>query len=133
MINPINRTVNEKEVNKYKVEPYVIAADIYSSENFPGRGGWTWYTGSAGWFYKVGVQGILGLEKHGDRLKLTPQMPIAWDGFKATYRYGQTLYHIEVEKGEKSSIELDGKECAVNSIPLSDDGKEHKVFIQTNR
>ena len=133
MINPINRTINEKEVNKYKVEPYVIAADIYSSENFPGRGGWTWYTGSAGWFYKVGVQGILGLEKHGDRLKLNPQMPIAWDGFKATYRYGKTIYHIEAVKGEKSSIELDGKECSVNSIPLSDDGKEHKVLIQANR
>ena len=101
MINPINRTKTESQTNKYKVEPYVIVADIYSSESFPARGGWTWYTGSAGWFYKVGIEDILGFHKHGDKLLLDPRIPIAWDGFKMTYQYMDTKYIIEVEKSSK--------------------------------
>ncbi len=132
MINPVNRTENEKMVNKYKVEPYVIAADIYSSENYPGRGGWTWYTGSAGWFYKVGVQGILGLERHGEKLKISPRMPIAWDGFKAIYHFGDTTYQIQVVKGDKEFAEIDGKENSNSTISLVNDGKEHKVIVHTN-
>ena len=132
MINPINRSENEKAVEKYKVEPYVIAADIYSSDNFPGRGGWTWYTGSAGWFYRVGIQGILGLEKHGERLKISPKIPIAWDGYKATYRYGKTLYRIQVNKTETESVLLDGEEISSANISLVDDEKEHKVVVNIN-
>ena len=132
MINPINRTKDTKSVEKYRVEPYVIAADIYSSEVFPGRGGWTWYTGSAGWFYKVGVQEILGIKKQGDKLKIDPRIPIAWDGFKAVYHYNNTEYNIEVIKGNKQELILDGKSVS-NTISLVDDNKSHKVTVYINK
>ena len=133
MINPINRTKTENDVEKYKVEPYVIAADIYSSESFPGRGGWTWYTGSAGWFYRVGVQNILGIKKQGNKLIIDPRIPIAWDGYKATYQYFDTTYEIEVEKGEKSSTNLDGKDIISSSITLANDKAKHKVIITIHK
>ena len=130
MINPINRTKTESQTNKYKVEPYVIVADIYSSESFPARGGWTWYTGSAGWFYKVGIEDILGFHKHGDKLLLDPRIPIAWDGFKMTYQYMDTKYIIEVEKSSKEGLKLDGMNQKTNTIKLVNDQKEHKVLLQ---
>ena len=133
MINPINRTKNEEETNKYRVEPYVIAADIYSSDNFPGRGGWTWYTGSAGWFYRVGVQNIIGIQKHGDKLKIEPKIPIAWDGYTVKYRYMDTTYNIEVKKGEKTSCELDGKKLISSTISLINDKKDHEIKIHINK
>ena len=129
MINPINRSLNRTDVEKYQVEPYVIAADIYSSEAFPGRGGWTWYTGSAGWFYRVAIQEILGLKKLGNRLKLVPKMPIAWDGFKIVYHYMDTTYHIEVMKGQKDELILDRKKQIGNTIDLINDKKEHQVTL----
>ena len=132
MINPINRTKNSQSVEKYKVEPYVIAADIYSSENYPGRGGWTWYTGSAGWFYKVGVENILGIKKHGDKLKLEPKIPIAWDGYKAVYNYKDTVYNIEVKKSTKDLIELDGKKVHSN-ISLVNDKKDHLITVYISK
>ncbi len=133
MINPINRTKTKDRVDKYKVEPYVIAADIYSSSEFSGRGGWTWYTGSAGWFYKVGTQDILGIKQQGEKLKIDPKLPIAWDGYKAEYHYKNSTYNIEVEKGEKSSILVDGKDIISSSIPLIDDGKDHLIKVTTNK
>ena len=130
MINPINRSKNAQYIEKYRVEPYVIAADIYSSENFPGRGGWTWYTGSAGWFYKVGIEELLGIKKIGDKLKITPKIPIAWDGYKAVYHYQNTTYNIEVKKASKESTELDGKKVT-SGISLKTDGKEHNILVYT--
>ncbi len=130
MINPINRTANESSVKKYKVEPYVIAADIYSSEAFPGRGGWTWYTGSAGWFYRVGIQELLGIHKQGDKLKLEPKIPIAWNGFKLTYKYMDTTYDITVDKSSKESLKLDGKSHISNTINLTNDGKKHTIELK---
>ncbi len=132
MINPVNRTKNSQAVEKYRVEPYVIAADIYSSESFPGRGGWTWYTGSAGWFYKVGIEEILGIKKYGNKLKLDPKIPIAWDGFKAIYRYQNTNYNIEVKKSSKELVELDGKKVH-SAINLTDDGKEHHIMVYVTK
>jgi cellobiose phosphorylase len=129
MINPATRTLNDKQVDEYRVEPYVIAADIYSSESFPARGGWTWYTGSAGWFYRVGVQDILGIHKQGDKLKLIPKMPIAWDKYNMDYRYMDTIYHIEVNKGSSDDIKLDGKSQTSDTINLSNDKKEHKIVV----
>lgn len=129
MINPINRTKKDTDVTKYRVEPYVIAADIYSSEHYPARGGWTWYTGSAGWFYRVGVQYILGIQKHGDKLKIDPKIPIAWDGFKATYHYLDTTYCIEVMKSKKEELKLDGKSQISNTIDLVNDSKTHEVKV----
>ena len=133
MINPINRTKEIERVEKYRVEPYVIAADIYSSESFPGRGGWTWYTGSAGWFYKVGIQDILGIKKQGKKIKIVPRIPIAWDGYKATYRYLDTIYNIEVIKDKNEQVELDGKKIISSTINLENDKKEHSVIIYTNK
>ena len=133
MINPINRTKNIEKVSKYKVEPYVIAADIYSSENFPGRGGWTWYTGSAGWFYKVAIQDILGIKKQGNKLKISPRIPIAWDGYKAIYHYLDTDYNIEVIKDKKESAELDGKKVISSTISLVNDKHTHNIKIYTNK
>ena len=132
MINPVNRTKNSQAVEKYRVEPYVIAADIYSAESFPGRGGWTWYTGSAGWFYKVGIEEILGIKKYGNKLKLDPKIPIAWDGFKAIYRYQNTNYNIEVKKSNKELVELDGKKVH-SAINLADDGKEHHIIVNVTK
>ena len=129
MINPANRTKSAAAVNTYRVEPYVIAADIYSSKEFPGRGGWTWYTGSAGWFYRVGIQEILGLHKLGDKLKLDPRIPISWDGFKMKYRYMDTFYEIEVSKGKKQELKLDGKNQTNDTISLKNDKKDHKVSL----
>ncbi len=128
MINPIERSTTKK-ANLYRVEPYVIAADIYSSESFAGRGGWTWYTGSAGWFYRLSVSDILGLKKRGNKLKLDPKIPISWDGFKMIYHYGDTIYNIEVIKGKKESLKLDGKNQISNSIDLVDDKQTHEVVL----
>lgn len=133
MINPINRTKKDKDVNKYRVEPYVIAADIYSSQSFPGRGGWTWYTGSAGWFYKVGIQEILGIQKHGNKLKLVPKIPISWDGFKAVYNYEDTTYNIKVTKTDHDSMTLDGQSQTANTINLENDGRTHVIEVNIKK
>ena len=129
MINPVNRSKTEEMVNQYKVEPYVIAADIYSSQNFPARGGWTWYTGSAGWYYNIGIEEILGFKKQGNKLKILPKIPISWDSYKATYHYQDTTYHIEVKKEDKKALILDGKELTVSHITLTNDKKEHQVQV----
>ena len=129
MINPINRTKDEKQTNIYKVEPYVIAADIYSSPSFTGRGGWTWYTGSAGWFYHVGIEAIIGLHKNGDKLKLDPKLPVSWDGYRVNYRYMDTNYAIEVVKGKKEELKVDGKVQTTDTITLKNDKKEHDILL----
>ena len=129
MINPVNRTKTEVKTNIYKTEPYVIAADIYSSESFPGRGGWTWYTGSAGWFYKVGIEDILGFHKRGEKLVLDPRIPIAWESFKMIYTYMDTKYEIEVVKGKDESLSLDGLSQKTNTIKLVNDKMTHRVYM----
>ena len=131
MINPINRSINVELVNSYKVEPYVIAADIYSAEKHPGRGGWTWYTGSAGWFYRVGITEILGLKKFGDTLQIDPAMPVAWEKFEVTYHYMDTVYNIEVIKSKKETITVDGKTEDGCSFKLVTDKATHKVVVHT--
>ena len=122
LINPIHRTSTLAEVLKYKVEPYCIAADIYSNPQHPGRGGWTWYTGSASWAYKTGIENILGLQKEGDTLVLNPSIPSDWEGFSITYRYGSTPYHINYRRHS-------GTASAPNTIKLVDDGIPHEIDI----
>ena len=129
MINPINRSLSSDSVNSYRVEPYVIAADIYSSEKFPGRGGWTWYTGSAGWFYRVGITEILGLKKQGNMLKIQPALSGSWKKYQIKYRYIDTIYEIEIVKDDKELITVDGKIKKNNEISLVNDGKNHKVVV----
>ena len=124
MINPMNR-----DINKYKVEPYVIAADIYSNVSHKGRGGWTWYTGSAGWAYKIGVEDILGFQKNGNTLSIEPNIPLTWKEFSIDYKYENTIYKINVTLKEKAtkSISVDGTK--VKTIELIDDKMTHKVDV----
>ncbi len=131
MINPVNRSLSSELVDSYKTEPYVIAADIYSADEHPGRGGWTWYTGSAGWFYRVGVTEILGLKKYGNKLKVDPAMPVSWDKFNVTYHYMDTVYEIEVVKGNKDTVSVDGKVDDGDSFKLVNDKTTHKVIVTT--
>ncbi|MBO4586637.1 MAG: hypothetical protein J5677_02315 [Bacteroidales bacterium] len=106
IINPIHRTQTLADVLKYKVEPYCMAADIYSNPQHPGRGGWTWYTGSASWAYKTGMESILGLQQEGERLTLDPRVPSEWGEFTVRYKYGSTLYIFHCMKGKRESIRL---------------------------
>ncbi len=118
IINPIHRTHSLADVLKYKVEPYCMAADIYSNPQHPGRGGWTWYTGSASWAYKTGVENILGLRKEGDKITLTPRVPTDWPSFTVRYRYGSSVYVIRYEREHAAdTIEIE----------LVDDGRVHEV------
>ena len=120
LINPIHRTLSLADVLKYKVEPYCIAADIYSNPQHPGRGGWTWYTGSASWAYKTGIENILGFHKEGDKLTITPHVPSDWNEFTIRYRFGNSTYVIKYER--KEIVEP-------ITIDLTDDGQEHLVTL----
>lgn len=134
MINPINHSRTFLECNKYKVEPYILSADVYSAEPHIGRGGWTWYTGSAGWYYKVGLEYILGLKKINDRLYIDPCISKEWQSFKIEYKYIDTIYNIKVKnpysinKGV-SNIKIDGKLTDKGYIPLFNDGKNHFIEV----
>jgi len=134
MINPVNHTRTRLDVNKYKCEPYVMAADVYAITPHTGRGGWTWYTGSAGWMYRVGIGSILGFEKIGDSLSIDPCIPEDWPGYTIEYRYGSSRYVIEVRNPDRvqkgiARITLDGRQLEQAVIPLSDDNNEHHVIV----
>ena len=132
MLNPIHHGGTPQQIATYKVEPYVVAADVYAVAPHTGRGGWTWYTGSAGWMYRLLVETLLGVNLEGDQLRLTPRMPKTWSTFKIHYRYRQTVYHITIthlasDSDGKASLILDGQELPGETIPLCDDGTEHFV------
>ena len=122
LINPIHRTQTLADVLKYKVEPYCIAADIYSNPQHPGRGGWTWYTGSASWAYKTGIENILGLRKEGNQLTIEPRVPTEWRTFSLRYRHGSSTYIIKYER-ETTTMSIP------TTIDLVDDGQEHIISI----
>jgi cellobiose phosphorylase len=133
MINPINHGKTSEDIALYKVEPYVVAADVYAGETHAGRGGWTWYTGSAGWLYQLIIESFLGLELEGDRLKFFPCVPEDWESFKVHYRYRCTLYHIVVTQKNnvgQMMVMLDGVVQGDQNITLSDDGLEHHVQVE---
>lgn len=132
MVNPVNHTKTPDDIQQYKVEPYVMAADVYGVAPHEGRGGWTWYTGSAGWTYQLAIDYILGLKRKGQQLQLTPCIPDNWPGFEVNYRFGNTFYHIRVNNEHKNgSIQytLDGVLLQEQFIPLQDDGGVHEVVI----
>jgi cyclic beta-1,2-glucan synthetase len=135
LLNPILHAANRTGVQTYKVEPYVLAADIYGVAPHTGRGGWTWYTGSSGWMYRAGVEYLLGIRFRGDRLAIEPNLPAAWAEFSATYRHGDSTYEILVENPAKTGrnvvrVELDGIAIPADaSIPLSEDGLRHTVRV----
>jgi cellobiose phosphorylase len=133
MINPVHHARSPEGVATYKVEPYVVAADVYAVSPHTGRGGWTWYTGSAGWMYRLIVESLLGLRLEVDKLYVAPCLPAAWKGFTLHYRYRETLYHINVLQvsagnGETSVI-VDGVEQQDKTISLVDDHQEHLVEV----
>ncbi|HEU0293088.1 MAG TPA: glucoamylase family protein [Anaerolineales bacterium] len=134
LINPIHHSDSLHKVSRYRVEPYVIAADVYSTPPHNGRGGWTWYTGSASWMYRLGVERLLGITRLGNYLEIHPCIPGHWKGYQINYRFGNTLYHIRVEnpqgeRNEVSQIQIDGKHTSELKIPLEDDGKTHEVIV----
>ena len=136
LINPINHSSTRAGLHRYKVEPYVVAADVYSESPHVGRGGWTWYTGSAGWLYKAGIEAILGLRRQGAFLLLAPCIPKHWPRFDIVFRHGSARYEIAVEnpQGVNRRIvaaELDGQPLptAPLRVPLCDDGGSHRVHV----
>jgi cyclic beta-1,2-glucan synthetase len=135
LLNPIRHANSRADVHKYMVEPYVVAADIYSEPPHVGRGGWTWYTGAAGWLHRAGLEWILGFRKLGSTLCIDPCIPRRWKGFEITYRHGCTLYRITVENPRGvcrgvSRVSLDGAPLSGEAlVPLSDDGREHLVHV----
>ena len=133
MINPINRSLDKKSVKTYKVEPYVISADIYSSKDHPARGGWTWYTGSAGWFYKVGVEEILGLKKHGNTLRFEPNVPSDWKSYELEYRYFDAIYKIKINFTNTESIVVDGEITHKDYVTLNKAKRVHAVVVNIRR
>ncbi|MGD0120046.1 MAG: glucoamylase family protein [Candidatus Binatus sp.] len=136
ILNPINHANTRAGIHRYKVEPYIACADIYSTAPHVGRGGWTWYTGSAGWMYRAGLEWLLGFRLRGKTLQIDPCIPARWPGFELVYRHGSSRYEIKVENPHAVSrgvttVELDGKSLAARpaQIALADDGVTHKVRI----
>jgi cellobiose phosphorylase len=132
MINPVNHAGTPGEIEIYKVEPYVIAADVYALSPHTGRGGWTWYTGSAGWMYRLIIESLLGLSLEIDRLSFNPCFPEAWKEFTIHYRYRETIYHIRIQKITDGStgITLDGVLQTGGFIKLIDDRREHSAEVR---
>jgi cellobiose phosphorylase len=135
MLNPIERARGEKDSLRYKVEPYVVAADVYSLRDNVGRGGWTWYTGAAGWIYRVWLEEILGFKRRGGTLVLDPVIPKDWPGFRLRYRHGSTSYEIAIENPDGfcrgiALAELDGTSVSPEAIPLRDDQQPHAIRVR---
>ncbi|MDP2966598.1 MAG: glucoamylase family protein [Pelolinea sp.] len=134
LLNPIFQADTEEKASVYRVEPYVVAADIYSRSPYERRGGWTWYTGSAAWMYRLGLEAILGFQKIGNTLHIDPVIPPTWDGFEIRYQFGESVYLIQVHNPEHvarhvQQMLLDGQPLNDESIPLVDDKQEHRVVV----
>jgi cyclic beta-1,2-glucan synthetase len=134
MINPVNHGSTPAAIDRYKVEPYVMSADVYRAPPHTGRGGWTWYTGAAGWMYRLIMETLLGLNLEEDRLRIAPCIPDEWDSYTVHYRYRETVYHITVSRGTErpgqvSHVIVDGVAAPGDVIPLVDDRCEHHVEV----
>ena len=124
MLNPIHHAITPEQVNVYKVEPYVMSADIYANAPHTGRGGWTWYTGASGWMYRLTLETLLGISLEGNQLRITPRVPANWQGYEIHYRYRDTLYHITINHKDKQ-VDNIGK-----VLQLEDDRVEHFIQIE---
>ncbi len=146
MLNPVNHGNTPEKIAIYKVEPYVVAADVYAFPPHAGRGGWTWYTGSSAWMYRLIIESLLGLKLDIDKLHINPCIPGNWDSYKLHYRYRETVYHISIlqkvmseearaksEEIHEINVIVDGKEQADNFIHLVDDRHDHFAEIKVNR
>jgi cyclic beta-1,2-glucan synthetase len=135
LLNPIHHGGTPQQIATYKVEPYVVAADVYAVAPHTGRGGWTWYTGSAGWMYRLLIETLLGVNLEGERLRLAPRMPKAWESFKVHYRYRQTVYHITFKRvapdhAGEDLLQVDGQGIPGDTFELRDDHGEHGVEMK---
>ncbi|MBC8073262.1 MAG: cyclic beta 1-2 glucan synthetase, partial [Deltaproteobacteria bacterium] len=136
LINPVRHGDSAEAIAVYKVEPYVVAADVYTNPQHAGRGGWTWYTGSAGWMYRLIIESLLGLKLEVDRLFVRPVPRAGWDGYEIHYRFRATVYHIHVRMAEGETatrIVLDGVVRDGDAIPLVDDHRDHAVEVVVGR
>lgn len=134
MINPIEHARTKESARKYKVEPYVMAADIYGAQNLAGAGGWTWYTGSSSWYYLAGIEYILGLKIYHNTMSLKPCIPKNWDGYSMRFKFGESIYNIKVRNISKSFTEvkkilINGVE-AENKIVLDSCGKIFNIEVE---
>ncbi len=135
MINPIEHARTKEAANKYKVEPYVIAADIYGKGNLAGRGGWTWYTGSSCWFYEAGLRYILGFNVENGKLKIEPHIPDEWEEYEIRYKYGDSLYNIKVKNNkdnrkEEQTFTVNGEIIEENKIKLDKNGGIYHIDVE---
>jgi len=134
MLNPINHATDADAAARYRLEPYAVAADVYAADDHAGRGGWSWYTGSAGWMYRMLVESLLGLRREGDRLHIDPRVPDAWERWTVDWRHGRTRYHIEFVRkpgdARVADISVDGQLLPGCSIDLVDDGSGHEVLVR---
>ncbi|WP_426116889.1 GH36-type glycosyl hydrolase domain-containing protein [Massilia sp. PWRC2] len=129
MINPVQHGSSAASAALYKVEPYVVAADVYAVAPHIGRGGWSWYTGSSGWMYRLMIESLLGLDLAIDKLTVAPSLPAEWDGFSMHYQYRTASYAIAVSSGPQASLTVDGRQVDGNVITLVDDGGTHAVTL----
>jgi cyclic beta-1,2-glucan synthetase len=138
LINPISHSAKLEDAQRYRVEPYVIAADIASAPPHTGRGGWTWYTGSAAWAWRVGIEAILGLRRRGDMLELDPRIPKHWGRCRAWLRFDSGTLDIRIEDPDGvgcgvSELRLDDEKIDGSAVALPDDGEEHKVLVRLGK
>jgi cellobiose phosphorylase len=133
MLNPVRLAATLDDCARYRLEPYVVAGDVHAAPPHLGRGGWSWYTGSAGWMYRLVVESLLGIERAGERLVLAPQLPQAWPGFRLQYRYRATTYAIDVRAAEAPALRIDGVDVGGDTVQLVDDGLVHRVELHVAR
>jgi cellobiose phosphorylase len=134
LINPITHGDSPERIARYKVEPYVVAADVYGVEPHRGQGGWTWYSGSSAWLYRIILESILGFDLQGEKLCLSPKLPTTWNGFRLRYKFRDTEYKIAVKrsatKRNAQRTLLNGAEIT-GAIPLVNDRLVHTIDIET--
>ncbi|MGJ9420076.1 GH36-type glycosyl hydrolase domain-containing protein [Massilia sp. CMS3.1] len=129
MLNPVRLSATPADCERYRLEPYVVAGDVIAAAPHVGRGGWSWYTGSAGWMYRLVVESLLGIERVGERLVLAPQLPRGWPGFRLQYRYRSSTYAIEVRALDTPALLVDGVDVGGDTVQLVDDGQAHRVEL----
>jgi len=135
LINPVTRSATRAGVQRYKVEPYVLAADVYAVPPHVGRGGWTWYTGSSGWLYRAGLESILGFKLRGDHLLIDPCIPVGWKSYQISFKYHSAQFEITVLNTRGATrgvtrLELDGVAVTTPSVELVDDGGQHQIRVE---
>jgi cyclic beta-1,2-glucan synthetase len=135
MLNPINHASTRGGAHRYKIEPFVVPGDVYSEPPHVGRGGWSWYTGAAGWLYRAGIEYMLGVRVQGTTVQVTPCIPRDWPGYTVRYRRGAATYVIRVDNPSRIStgtvdIDVDGRRVGGDRFPVVDDGREHRVDVR---